>query len=161
MANIEYKRILFATDFSPQASRARDYAVDLAVRLNAEFHLLHVIHQASLEVPEFGMGLAFPGYLENIPEKKHELEALAKDKLQGELPLDWDSVHAAHFSVRFGTPFQEILEYAGEISTDLIVIGTHGRTGMMHALLGSVAERVVQKAKCPVLTVSPAVELHS
>ena len=57
--------------------------------------------------------------------------------------------------VRTGVPFLEIIRYAKELEIDLIVLGTHGRTGLAHVLLGSVAERVVRKSPCPVLTVHP------
>ena len=72
------------------------------------------------------------------------------------LPADgWDDGPPVVREVRVGTAFMEIIEYARETDIDMIVIGTHGRSGLMHVLMGSVAERIVRKGPCPVLTVKP------
>lgn len=150
---VEVKRILFPTDFSPCAESAMEYAGDLANHYQAELVLLHVVYDPSLEVPEFGMGLAFPGFIEEIPKHRREAMSAAKEsliKLSDRLPAGLVSVE---YHVQFGQPFLEILKFSNEHSIDLIVVGTHGRTGLSHVLLGSVAERVIQKANCPVLTV--------
>ena len=151
---IRLKSILLPTDFSEPSSAAVPYACDLAEAFGAELHVLHVIHDLSSEMPEFGMGLAFPGYLEHLPERMQKLEEEAIHHLAGVLPEGWTKTRII-LATRQGPPFQRIIEYAREHLTDLIVMGTHGRGAVQHTLLGSVAERVVRKAPCPVLTVRP------
>jgi universal stress protein A len=151
---IHLKSILLPTDFSDPAAAALPWAGDLAETFGAQIHLLHVIHDWSSEVPEFGMGLAFPGYLEHIPDRMQKLEEAAIHHLTKVVPPGWDRTRIV-LATRQGPPFQRILEYAREHQTDLIVMGTHGRGMVKHTLLGSVAERVVRKASCPVLTVRP------
>ena len=82
------------------------------------------------------MGLAFPGYLENIPETKKKLSDKAQEQLAKELDENWKSSHRATYSIRFGVPDEEIVEYANSNHVDMIVIGTHGRSGLPHILLG-------------------------
>lgn len=148
------KSILFPTDFSEPALEAVPYACDLASAFHAELHVLHVIHDLSTEVPDFGMGLAFPGFLEHLPERMQKLEEEAIRHLADVLPERWKDTRVI-LATKQGPPFQRIIEYAKEHRTDLIVMGTHGRGMLKHTLLGSVAERVVRKAPCPVLTVRP------
>ncbi|MCA8985625.1 MAG: universal stress protein [Planctomycetaceae bacterium] len=149
----EIKRILLATDFSECSNHAREFACQIASQFKAELHLLYVIHDMAVEVPDFGMGLAFPGYLENVTGVKRELSMKAHEKLEAELSEPWvEQLQVVH-SVRFGIPATKIVEYAQEHEIDLIVIGTHGRVGIPHVLLGSVAERVIKHAPCPVTTV--------
>lgn len=150
---IDLKRILFATDFSECAVLAREMARQLAEQFGAELHILHVIHDLGVEVPDFGMGLAFPGYLENIGTQQREMKEGAS-KLLSQERSDCGSVNVVT-EVRFGKPFVEIIKYARDTEMDLIVVGSHGRSGITHLLIGSVAERVVRKAPCPVLTVRP------
>ena len=83
----------------------------------------------------------------------HEIVAAAESSLKLVLDPGWMASHAACLQVAVGTPFLEIARYAEEHAIDLIVMGTHGRTGLQHVLLGSVAERVLRYAKCPVLTI--------
>jgi nucleotide-binding universal stress UspA family protein len=142
MINLE--RILLPTDFSDCSARARSYACELAKRFQAEIHLLHVV--APVVVP------AYVGYM---PEELAQPEEGAKRELE-----EWDDPALADATkvvraVASGTPFVEIVRYAREHELDLIVMGTHGRSGLTHALMGSVAEKVVRKAPCPVLTVRP------
>ncbi|MHC4876234.1 MAG: universal stress protein [Planctomycetota bacterium] len=151
---IKLHRILLPTDFSEPASRAVPYACELANQFGAELHVLYVIHDLTSEVPDFGMGLAFPGYLEHLPERTQKLEEEAVAQLAKVLPDGWSKSRVI-LATRQGPPFQRIVEYAREHQTDLIVMGTHGRGMLSHTLLGSVAERVVRKAPCPVLTVRP------
>jgi len=149
---IRLKTILLPTDFSQPSSAAVPYACDLAEVFGAELHVLHVIHDLATEVPDFGMGLAFPGYLEHLPERMQKLEEAAIHQLSDVLPEGWNKTRIV-LATRKGPPFQRIIEYAREHQTDLVVMGTHGRGMLKHTLLGSVAERVVRKAPCPVLTV--------
>jgi universal stress protein A len=147
---VTIRRILLPTDFSPQAGRAREYAIEFAVKFGAELHLLHVIKPMatpSLGVPDYG-------YIES-PAMVTELEQSSRDALEAVLDREFAANHPVTTQVRIGTPLVEILSYADEFEIDLIVMGTLGRTGLSHLLMGSVAENVVQKAKCAVLTIHP------
>ncbi|QDT31841.1 universal stress protein [Thalassoglobus polymorphus] len=150
---VNLKRILFPTDFSECAEAAAVYASDLASRYDAELQVLHVIHDVSLDVPDFGMGLAFPGYLENLPQRRKEISSAVKQSLELLISQFPEGLKAVDSHMKFGNPISEILEFVETQDIDLIVMGTHGRTGFSHAILGSVAERVLRHAQCPVLTI--------
>lgn len=152
---IKLERILFATDFSPHADEARHYACEFVERFGAELHLLHVVPDLSVQVPDFGMGLAFPSFTDNLSEQRDQAEQHAISMLSRQLEPAWQQNQRVILATRFGPPFVEIVRYAREHFVDLIVMATHGRTGLSHVLIGSVAERVVRKADCPVLTVRP------
>ena len=149
---IQLQRILFATDFSDHAERAKLMAQELSARFNAELHLLHVIHDPAVEVPEFAMGLSFPGFVENVGSQRRQLKIEALQTLEREVNVSWRQLHSVILDVKFGKPFVEIIRYASEHDIDMIVVGSHGRTGLTHLVLGSVAEKVIRKAPCPVLT---------
>jgi nucleotide-binding universal stress UspA family protein len=147
---IQLSRILLPTDFSKYSAEATKYACALAEKFDAELHLLHVLETHLTSTPEFAAGLALPT---PIKENSQACEqALAKI-----LPADWAESRKGKIvrSTEDGIPFVEIVRYAKEHAIDLIVLGTHGRSALAHVLLGSVAERVVRKAPCPVLTVRP------
>lgn len=142
---VEIANILCPIDFSDNAEFAATWARDLARRFDAQLHVLYVLAPIEpLIGPEPGVAI-FPG-----DELMPELRANAQRRLE-QRSADGDAVKA----VREGTPFVEIVQYAGQNDVDLIVMGTHGRSGLSHLLLGSVAEKVVRKAPCPVLTVRP------
>lgn len=152
---IAIKRILLPTDFSECAGQAREYACLLVEQLGAELYLLHVLSDPLQNAPSFGMGLVSPDLLRRSPEEDRKIESAAREKLQASLSDDWTSGHPVVCETRWGNPFVETVRYAREHDVDLIVMGTHGRSGLSHALLGSVAENVVRHAPCPVLTVRP------
>ncbi len=152
---VQIKRILNPTDFSESSSEGTKFALEFAERFDAELHLLHVIHDVSTQIPDFGMGLAFPGFAEQIPERMQKQEEAAIKGLSELTPTGWSKDHSVVMAVKQGQAFVEIIRYARSHHIDLIVMGTHGRSGLAHALLGSVAERVVQKSPCPVLTIRP------
>lgn len=136
---------LVPLDFSTYADQALDYAIRLARTLNARLTLLHVIQP----VPMAGvdMGVALPEtYLQELEEAvQRSMEAaLARVTAAG---LTGERV------VLYGVPFQEIVDTAKARQVALIVMGTHGRTGLLHVLLGSVAEKVIRLAPCSVLVV--------
>ena len=140
------KKILYATDFSESSAPACDYALTLAKLANAEVHVLHVIgefsdRRKSMIQPE-AMAL-----LEREVEVQSlkDMEEFCSEKFAGAITYATEVV--------MGIPFQEIIKKAGELSADLIVVGTHGRTGMEHVIVGSTAERIVRRSKIPVLTV--------
>jgi nucleotide-binding universal stress UspA family protein len=138
---IALKTILVPTDFSEPSANALRYARAFAENFNAALHLLHV-----LEVPVFTGWEAPPLVLE-------DLEQGARNQLERLLTAEERQQFRAQLVLLNGSPFVEIVRYAREQGVDLIVMGTHGRGPIAHMLLGSVAERVVRKAPCPVLTV--------
>jgi len=142
---ISLKRILVPTDFSDYSKQAIAYACELARRFAAELQLLHVATPPALPMP----------YVGTVSDQTFHPEETAKKALEELDDPEFDQVSRIDRVVRVGTPFVEIVRYAKENDIDLIVMGTHGRTGLVHALIGSVAERVVRKAPCPVLTVRP------
>ncbi len=147
---IAIKKILFPTDFSECAKTAQEYAWALAGQFQAELHVLNVLADVMMMMPEPGSALSLPqNYLLDL---KTEAEK-ALDKV---FPDAAKSGRKVIRVLRMGNPFVEIVRYAAETNIDLIVVGTHGRGAIAHMLLGSVAEKVVRKAKCPVLTVRPA-----
>lgn len=148
---IQLNRILVPTDFSEFSRPALDYGCAIAARFESELHLLHVVPDPAMLVPE---AAAFS--VESMQDQTDALTAEAHTRL-AKLPSDgWDNGKPVVREVRVGPAFLEIIEYSREQDIDLIVIGTHGRTGLMHVLMGSVAERIVRKSPCPVLTVKPA-----
>jgi nucleotide-binding universal stress UspA family protein len=146
-AMIELKRILLPTDFSEFSAAARKYACAFADQFQAELHVLHVIQDMAPLAPEPGVVLAPP------PDYMKELEENATLMLERVLDPHWAAGKTVFRVVRQGPPFLEIVRYAKETSIDLIVIGTHGRSGLAHVFMGSVAEKVVRKSPCPVLSV--------
>jgi len=146
---IQLKSILVPTDFSEFSHHAIRYGCEFAKRFNADLHLVHVVEDIYPLVPEPGFAMPPAGqYLADLVK--------AAEKAFEDLPpTGWDDGIEVTKKVLTGTPFLEIIRYARDEDLDLIVIGTHGRTGLVHALMGSVAEKVVRKAQCPVLTVRP------
>lgn len=151
---IRLQRMLFPTDFSAGAAAAHRYACELSHRFQSELHVIYVLEDPLVAAPDFVMGMALPPAIKDAPAKVHREEE--QDLLQrldeviaSADPRPISTVRA----VRFGSPFVEIVRYARSHDIDLIVMGTHGRGAIAHILLGSVAERVVRKAPCPVLTV--------
>ena len=140
-------RILVPTDFSPTADAALDYAFGLAERFGASLQLLHV-----LDDPFVFEGMSAEAYIAEAPVLRSAMLADAREKLAHRAGPRQARVHT-DTEVLFGHGARTIAEYAAERDVDLIVMGTHGRTGFAHLLLGSVAERLVRTAPCPVLTV--------
>jgi nucleotide-binding universal stress UspA family protein len=141
------KTILHPTDFSESSKYAMTYAVSFAQEFQAKLILLHVIEEISSAL-YFDMLQAPP-----LTQLMVNIEKQARQALDEILPADLRGKLQAEYILRKGVPFVEILQCAGQTKTDLIVLGTHGRTGLKHALFGSVAEKVVRKALCPVLSV--------
>ena len=145
---IQLKNILIPTDFSAHSAKAADYGFALAEKFGAKVHVLHVQETLPSQTPMFVMGLAIPSH--SLESKESALAAISSFLKAGGRSAD--GVVCAAID---GVPFVEVIRYAKEHEIDLIVIGTHGRTGLTHVLMGSVAERVVRKSACPVLTVRP------
>ena len=146
MADI--KRILFATDFSDNSKYALTFAISFAQKYDAMLYILHVIQQ-----PSYPLGMyaeisfdAMDKFSQSISDAvEKEMQTLKEKDLRGYGKYECMIVH--------GTPFLEILRMAKEKNVELIVVGTHGRTGLDHVLFGSTAEKVVRRAPCPVLSV--------
>ncbi|HEY2154786.1 MAG TPA: universal stress protein [Isosphaeraceae bacterium] len=151
---LEFRSILAPTDFSEHASKALRYAAALAERFGATLHLLHVLPEVVPMAPDLVAGApdlviatALP------PEYYRDTEAESLEALGRVLDPSWGAVASVERAVRLGDPVEEIIDYAAEQRIDLIVIATHGRTGLGHVLLGSVAEQIVRHSPCPVLTI--------
>jgi nucleotide-binding universal stress UspA family protein len=140
------KRILVATDFSRVSDLALQYAIELAKRARASIHVLHVIDMSrwAASPDGFFVGLA-DLELQMTHNAERRLAELQLEPAHRALPMT--------IQVASGAPAQRIVEEAVRRASDLIVMGTHGRRGVSHLLNGSVAERVVRSAPCPVLTV--------
>lgn len=144
---IQLKRILFPTDFSPLAKAAQEYACELADKFGAELHVLFVAQELTI------LPIDPTSTLVDRATDMGQVVASAQSCMERCLPADWEGRHKVKKTVLVGSPIVEIVRYARENEMDLIVLGTHGRTGLTHVLMGSVAENVVRKAGCPVLTV--------
>jgi nucleotide-binding universal stress UspA family protein len=159
---MEVQNILVPIDYSDDAQHAVQWGASLAEKYGATLRLLHVIPTAVEEVYPEGGGLMSPTpsyhevrapgrwtpqpiIIDRVDTAQTELRDFAVTHLQDAVPVQ---VHIA-----VGKPAEEIVRVAQEEGVDLVVMGTHGRTGVRHLLLGSVAEDVTRHAPCPVFTV--------
>jgi nucleotide-binding universal stress UspA family protein len=143
---MQIKTILFPTDFSNGARAAMDHAASLAKDYQAKLVLLYVIQDISIAEWYIPSSLSVGDLVEDMQKSAWQ----EMDKWFAEVSKQVKDVEKM---VVRGVPFVEIIRTAKEKSADLIVIGTHGRTGIDHMLFGSTAEKVVRKSSCPVLTV--------
>ena len=143
------KTILVATDFSPASAAALTYGRELASNFGAQLLVAHVVGNLLTRPYGGGDGISFVD-----PGLQRELEAGAHLQLEALISSDDRNRRRARGIVlTSNAPASAIVEYAEEEGVDLIVLGTHGRGAVAHLLMGSVAERVVRTAACPVLTV--------
>ena len=143
-----YHRILWPTDFSRLANVALPHAVGLAAQAEAELVLLHVLPPPAVyAVPEVSGALWIPLQRKTRAAAQTQLRRLEERVKQSKI--------RTQAAVIEGVPFLQILRTAKRLRCDLIVLATHGRTGIVHAIMGSVAENVIRRAPCPVLTVRP------
>jgi len=141
-----FTKILVPVDFSPHSDAAVATAIDLARRYHAALGLIHVYQPPSIVPPEGPPGMSDADLADLLGQIERRLEQTARGaKEAGVTSVDTALAH--------GVPFAEIVRHARAGGYDLVVMGTHGRTGIKHALLGSVAEKVVRKAPCAVLAV--------
>jgi nucleotide-binding universal stress UspA family protein len=141
---IEFNHVLVPIDFAEPSRRALDAAIELAQRFGGKLTLLHVY-----EVPAYvygGITFATADFLAPIEEAARKQLSEALTEVQRKVP-------SAKAVLRQGGPAYEILAAIADLHPDLVVMGTHGRRGVSHALLGSVAERVVRMSTAPVLTI--------
>lgn len=148
---IGIRSILVPIDFSIHSKNALKYAVPMAKQFRASVHLVYVV-EPTVYPADLGFGqVVLPGVEEELREKGgEELQALIQREMGKGVPASW--------TVRTGNPHQEILREAEEKNVDLIVVATHGHSGVEHMLFGSTADRIVRHARCPVLTVRPQEE---
>lgn len=141
-----FATILFATDFSENSELAFDYAMTLARQFSAKVEIVHVINE-----PVDLRGFYVPHVsFDNLEKEIEEGAEKMMDKFCRAKLADFTDF-TTHICT--GVPYEEILRKATETEASLIVLGTHGRSGLDHLLFGSTAERVVRQATCPVLTV--------
>jgi nucleotide-binding universal stress UspA family protein len=133
------KSILVPTDFSGTSEEALHYAAEMALTLGARLYLVHV------------PGRTGEHFEANFPHGG--FQAAARKGLSSFLTTEEIDRLRPEYAVRVGTPAEEIVRYAELTDVDVIIMGTHGRTGIAHALMGSVAEQVVRVAPCPVMLV--------
>lgn len=142
---INIKNILCPVDYSVYSEKALNYAIELAERYGAKLYLIHVldIRVYDMNDPELYSTAMIDE--ETMEKMKERLSKCVREDAKSKIPVEALIIQ--------GVPFVEIIKAAKEYKVDLIVIGTHGRTGISHAIMGSVAEKVVRKSPCPVLTV--------
>jgi nucleotide-binding universal stress UspA family protein len=146
------KRILVPIDFSPNSFRALDYAIEVGKPFKARLSVLYVVEPIYYAVPDFTGSPAMGELLtEQMGTARAQLARLERQYAKRRVKLQ--------ALLETGTAYEAIVETAKQIKADLIAMATHGRTGMSHLLLGSVAERVVRTAPCPVLTLRPGQRL--
>jgi nucleotide-binding universal stress UspA family protein len=139
------RKILVPTDFSDSSNAALELALELARRFDGSVTLLHVYQLPAYPVPD---GVIFVGpetAAEILMQVGQGLAAAKARAAEGGVPVETKTVE--------GTPFVEIVRTAHDGAFDVVVIGTHGHSGLKHLLIGSTAEKVVRKAPCAVLTV--------
>jgi universal stress protein A len=142
------KRIVVAVDFSKLSFEALAYAIDLAQQAGARVHALYVVEPVEFAGVDVlgGAPIATQSIVdEHLRQARAEMERLKAKRLAG-LP-------GARATVQLGRPADTIVAAGGKGRSNLIVLGTHGRSGLAHLVMGSVAERVVRHAECPVLVV--------
>lgn len=142
------RSILVPIDFSAHSKNALKYAIPLASQFGATLHLVYVV-EPTVYPADLGFGqVVLPGVEDELRQKgAEELHALIEREIGGQV--------RATAAVRTGSPHQEILREAEEKAVDMIVVATHGHSGVEHMLFGSTADRVVRHAQCPVLTIRP------
>ncbi len=145
---LSISHILVPIDFSVHSRNALKYAVPLAEEFSASLHLVYVV-EPTIYPADLGFGQVV------LPGLEDELRQKAADELQQLIEKEIEGNIVATASVRTGSPHQEILDEAEERNVDLIVVASHGHSGVEQILFGSTADRIVHHAKCPVLTVRP------
>jgi nucleotide-binding universal stress UspA family protein len=141
-----FEKILIALDFSENSTFAFDYALTLAKQFNSELTLLHVINE-----PVDLRGFYVPHI--SFEQLEKEIESGAASMMETFCQEKMKDFTSYQTSIVSGLPYDEIIRKAQETGASLIVLGTHGRTGLDHLIFGSTAERVVRGSTCPVLTI--------
>jgi nucleotide-binding universal stress UspA family protein len=146
------KNIIVPTDFSKLSASAFGYAKDLAETMDATIHLIYVLEKTPPFLTSRSTEVTEEEMMKSAEEKsRFQLKEIAEEV------RDDSSIKIIEV-LRKGIDYEEIIKYSKEVNSDMIVIATHGRTGVFHTLLGSVAEKVIRYSKCPVLVISPQEE---
>ena len=148
---LDIRKILVPIDFSDYSKNSLKYAASFANKFSAEITLIYVVEPV-IYPPDFSMGqIAIPSVNAEWDLKANEqLEKLGKQEIPESIKVS--------IIIKTGKPFLEIIDTAAEENIDLIIISTHGHSGVEHILFGSTAEKVVRKAPCPVLTLREPVK---
>lgn len=146
---MEFKKVLFPTDFSEGALKALPYAVELVRQFSGKLFLVHVVYDianaSGLHVPHI-----------SIDQMYKELQTGAMSELEKFGYSQRKDIKDVEYHVLKGVPYEEIVSFSEKNAVDLIVIGSHGRRGIDRVLFGSTAERVVRYSKVPVMTIKVA-----
>jgi len=143
------KNILLPTDFSELSLTAADYAIDLAIQYGAKVHMLNILEKTPPILTIRSLDLSEEKIIQSIENDAISNLESSVAKVRKGKDVSIQPV------IRNGIDYQEIVKYSKDEKIDVIVIATHGRTGILHTLLGSVAEKVIRFAKCPVLVITP------
>jgi len=146
---IKIKNILLPTDFSSLSLSVSEYAVNLAEQYSAKLHILHVLEKTPPILTIRSLDLSEEKIIKTIEQDAQKRIENVVKKIKKNKNIEVEAV------IRKGIDFEEIIKYSEKSKIDLIVIATHGRTGIMHTLLGSVAEKVIRLSKIPVLVSKP------
>jgi nucleotide-binding universal stress UspA family protein len=142
---LQFSKILVPIDFSDFSKSALKYAVTFAQHYHSKLILIYVMEPV-IYPPDFSMGQI------TLPTVNFEMDKRAKEELDKLAETEIGSLVQVQTVIKTGKPFVEIIETAKEEDADLIIISTHGHSGVEHILFGSTADKVVRKASCPVLT---------
>ena len=143
---VAMKNVMVATDFGEVADAALRYGRELAGRFGATLHVVHVVETSYV-------GVGVETYIPVLPDVDGELEEAARRRLHGLIESLGNGPRTIPVVLPSAVPSVAIMDYARDHDIDLIVMGTHGRSGLAHLVMGSVAERVVREGPCPVLTI--------
>jgi nucleotide-binding universal stress UspA family protein len=146
-----FEKILTAIDFSENSDYAFEYALTLATQFQAELTIMHVINE-----PVDLRGFYVPHI--SFEQLEKEIEEGAEKMMEKFCQTRMGDFSNYKTAIITGIPYEEIIRKAEDTGSSLIVLGTHGRTGLDHLIFGSTAERVVRSASCPVLTIRMPVE---
>ena len=146
---IKIKNILLPTDFSSLSLSASEYAINLAEQYSAKIHVLHVLEKTPPILTIRSLDLSEDKIIKTIEQDAQKKLDNAVKKIKKNKSIEVEGI------IRKGIDFEEIIKYSEKMKIDLIVIATRGRTGIMHTLLGSVAEKVIRLSKTPVLVSKP------
>ncbi len=144
--SIALTKILVPIDFSEHARKALQYAIPFAHQFKAKLYLVYVV-EPTIYPADFSFGQI------GLPNVEAELRTKAEGELKELVEKEIKGFVASEWLVKTGLPFVEIASFAKDENIDLIILATHGHTGVEHILFGSTAEKIVRKAPCPVLVV--------
>lgn len=146
---IAIKNILLPTDFSKTSMTAAPYAIELAEKYGAQIHLMHVQEKEPPIMAIRSLDVSSEKIAKMLDEEAFSAMTKAVEQLTAK---GFKNVAPV---IKKGIDYQEIVNYCSKVPVDLVVIATHGRTGILHTLLGSVAEKVIRYCKSPVLVITP------